>query len=130
MLSLPAARSVGGPLRDLRAALSVGRNGPSDDPDSELDGVRATPLSPTRSRSPDRADDPSLHTRQCDLERQSDRDIKVGSGGVSPLLSTVRVEPDRARFSTRNAYTASSQADGWPDWRAGRGVAGMGGPSE
>jgi len=37
--------------------------------------------SPTRRRGP-------LHARHCDLKRQSDRDIKVGRGGLTPLAPT------------------------------------------
>jgi len=41
-------------------------------------------------RSGRRSADPPLHARQSDLERQSDRDVKVCRGGLSPLAPTNR----------------------------------------
>jgi hypothetical protein len=51
-------------------------------------GADATRHGPTWSPSRDRAADPSLHTRQRDLEQRSDRDIEVGSPRSPPIVSS------------------------------------------
>ena len=51
---------------------------------------------------------PPLHARQCDLERQSKREIKVARGGLSPLA------PTRTLSKARLLVTMIAGPDGGP----------------